>query len=283
MRAADIARAHCTRASRPGLPKRSRLKAGWTRPPARQGFVWVAGGFSLRGGAGACRRVLIAALLLPYAAAAGAVCDSTAACLRTIEESQRATRSLSAHVEQTKHLSLMSEPLVSRGRFAFQAPDQVLWQLDDPKVTVRIDQHGVHLPDLPNAEGEVAAMAQFGEMMRELSGMFTGSLSGVEKTFEVTATGDALAIHVHLTPRNEEWRRMFRSLELTFAMPDLVLHTIHIDEALGDSLDIVFSEVHRNDAAADAVFAASGPSDLAAPGDQRERSKEKPPAAGPHD
>ena len=32
----------------PGLPKRSWLKAGCTHPPARQGFVWVAGGLSLR-------------------------------------------------------------------------------------------------------------------------------------------------------------------------------------------------------------------------------------------
>jgi hypothetical protein len=39
-----------TRGSSPGLPKRSRLKAGCTYPPAREGFVWVAGGLSLRAG-----------------------------------------------------------------------------------------------------------------------------------------------------------------------------------------------------------------------------------------
>jgi len=224
-----------------------------------------------------------AALLLARAATTHAACDSTESCLRAIEDSQRATRTLSAHVEQTKHLSLLAEPLVSRGRFAFKAPDQVLWQLDDPKVTVRIDRQGVHLQDLPNADAEVAALAQFGEMMRDMSGMFTGSLSRVQKTFEVAATGDALAIHVRMTPRSDQWQRMFRSLELTFAMPDLVMHTIHIDETLGDSLDIVFSDMHRNDAVADAVFGASPSSGLAAPSDQRERSVEKTPAAGPSD
>ena len=39
------------RDSSPGLPEASRLEAGWTYPPAHQGFVWVAGGLSLRTGA----------------------------------------------------------------------------------------------------------------------------------------------------------------------------------------------------------------------------------------
>jgi outer membrane lipoprotein carrier protein len=200
---------------------------------------------------------LLAALLITSATAAWAACEGTDACLRAIEESQRTTRALTARFEQTKHLSLLTEPLVSRGRFAFKAPDQVLWQIDEPKVTVRIDQYGVHLPDLPNAEAEVAALGPFSEMMRELSGLFTGSLTTVQKSFDVTAAGDTAAIRVHLVPRSEQWRRMFRSLELEFAAPDLVMHTIHIDEALGDSLEIVFSDVHRNDDVANAVFDAA--------------------------
>jgi hypothetical protein len=211
--------------------------------------------------------MLVAAVLALRAAAAGVACDRTDACLRAIEASQRATRTLVARFEQTKHLSLMAEPLVSHGRFALKAPDQVLWQLDDPRVTVRIDQHGVHMPGLPDAQADVASLAPFGEMMREMSGIFTGSLASVQQSFEVAATGDAAAIHVRLTPRRERWRRMFRSLELAFAMPDLVMQSIHVEEALGDSLDIVFSDVHRNDAAADAVFRGSSLSDSAGSSD----------------
>ena len=198
----------------------------------------------------------VAIVLATYAPAAWAVCNAAEACLRAIEDGQRATRTLSARFEQTKHLSLLAEPLVSRGRFAFKAPDHVLWQIDEPKVTIEIDARGVRLPDVPNAEGEMAALAQFGAMMREMSGMFTGSLTSMQKSFSVTAGGDATSIHVHLAPRREEWQRMFRSVDLTFATPDLVMRAIHIDEALGDSLDIVFSEVHRNDDAAEAVFGA---------------------------
>ena len=49
---ADMTRDRPPRDSSPGLPKQSRLEAGWTHPTAHQGFVWVAGGLSLRTVAG---------------------------------------------------------------------------------------------------------------------------------------------------------------------------------------------------------------------------------------
>ena len=143
---------------------------------------------------------------LPRVAAA-APCMGTDACLQVIETSQRTTRALSARFEQTKHLSLLTEPLVTRGQFAFRQPDQVMWRVDDPAITVRIDREGIHLPDLPGVKDEVAALAPFSAMMRQLSGLFTGSLSSVRNTFDVTATADGGAIRVHLVPREEQWRR----------------------------------------------------------------------------
>ena len=132
----------------------------------------------------------LAALLALLAAPAWATCDSTDACLRAIEASQRATRALSARFEQTKHLSLLTEPLTTRGRFAFKAPDHILWQMDEPAFTMRIDRDGVHLPGLPQAQAELAAMAPFSAMLREISGVFTGTLNSVRTAFEVTARGD---------------------------------------------------------------------------------------------
>jgi outer membrane lipoprotein carrier protein LolA len=198
---------------------------------------------------------LAAVLLVRTVAAASAACNNTDACLRVIEESQRSTRVLAARFEQTKHLSLMADPLVSRGRFGFKQPDQVLWQIDEPPITVHIDAQGVHLPEVPNAAAEVAALAPFGRMMRELAGVFTGSLQAVRRSFDVRATGDDAGVRVQLAPRNPEWQRMFRAVDLTFAGPSLTLQAIHLDEALGDSLDIVFSDVHRNDDTANAAFA----------------------------
>ncbi len=191
--------------------------------------------------------------------AAGAVCEGTDACLHALEASQRETRALSARFEQTKHLRLLAEPLVSRGRFAFKHPDQVLWRIDEPAITVRIDRDGIHVPERPAVQAEVAALAPFSTMLRQLSGVFTGSLSTVRSTFDVSAEGNARGIGVRLVPRDAQWRRMFRSIDLSFAGPELVIAAIRIEEALGDSLEIVFSDIHRNDDVASAAFDAAPP------------------------
>ena len=186
--------------------------------------------------------------------AAATVCDSTDACLQVIAATQGATRSLSARFRQTKYVSLLAEPLVSTGRFAFKQPDQILWQLDEPRVTVRIDRQGVHLPDVPGVAEEAAALAPFSDVMRQLSGMFTGSLGTVQNHFTVQAHADEATIRVHLVPRDEQWQRMLRSLDVAFAIPDGVVKTMRLDEALGDHLEIEFSEIHRNDTVADAAI-----------------------------
>ncbi len=203
-----------------------------------------------------CWVLPMAALLPLWRTAARAQCGSTDACLHAVEASQQSTRALSARFEQTKHLSLLAKPLVSRGWFAFRQPDQILWRIEDPAITVRIDRQGVHLPDLPGAEAEVAAVAPFSSMLREISGVFTGSLATVRSSFDVRAEGDAAGIRVHLVPRSAQWQRMLRSIDLGFATPDLVMRTVRVEEALGDSLEIVFSDVHRNDAVAEAAFTA---------------------------
>ncbi len=189
-------------------------------------------------------------------AVAAASCDTAEQCLAVLESSQRSIKALSARFEQTKHLSLLNEPLVTRGQFAFRAPDRVLWRVDDPPITVRIDREGLHLPDAVGMKEEVAALAPFSAMMRQLSGIFTGSLSTVRNTFDVTASGDDRMIRVRLVPRDPQWRRTFQSITMSFAAPDWVVSTMHLEESLGDSLDIIFSDVHRNDAVANAAFDA---------------------------
>jgi outer membrane lipoprotein-sorting protein len=191
-------------------------------------------------------------LLLTATTTPAAVCETAAACRRAIEASQRDTRTFSARFVQTKHLSLMSEPLVSTGRFALR-PGEVLWVLDEPRVRVRIDRDGVHVPTMGAAEQ--ADLAPFGALFRELAAVFTGSWDRLEDSFAVSVTPEEHAVRVRLTPRSAEWQRVFHAMDLSFTTPTLVLSAIRLEESLGDSLEIQFSDIHRNDAVAAAAFA----------------------------
>lgn len=205
-------------------------------------------------------RILALLMFAQIAATAQAgVCADTESCLRLVEAQQRSTQVLSARIVQTKHLSLLTEPLVSRGRFAFKQPDLVVWQLDDPPLTVRIDSSGLHLPGRPQAEKEVAALAPFNRVMGEFAGIFTGNLEKVRGAFAVQARGGDAEVQVEMVPQQETWRRMFQRIELTFVAPGYVIRSIRLQESLGDRLEIEFSDVHRNDAVAEAAVSDQRP------------------------
>jgi len=183
-----------------------------------------------------------------------APCADPEACLRLLEQNQKSLQVMSARFEQTKYLSLLSEPLVSRGRFAFRSPDQVLWEVDDPPLRIRIDGKGVHLPDVPGLKEEAAAMAPFTNLLREMGGVFTGAVTGLRRSFDVATVPQSDGIDLQLTPRTPQGRRMFSAIEVSFRGADLQIASMRLREALGDRLEIRFSDVHRNDAAAAAAI-----------------------------
>ena len=196
-------------------------------------------------------------LLLLAARATPAICTSTEDCLHAIEAAQRDTRTVSAEFAQTKHLTLLDEPLVSTGRLLLKRPDRILLRIETPRpTTVLVRGHEVYIPDVPEHERQALALSPVATMFSELGAIFSGSVTALEKNFEVFATADPTGVRVHLVPRQESWKQMYRSIDIRFGGPQLVIQEIHLDDTLGDSLDITLQHVQRNIDIADAVFDA---------------------------
>jgi outer membrane lipoprotein-sorting protein len=91
-------------------------------------------------------------LVLLAAVPARAACDSTDSCLRAIEAAQADARTVSARFTQTKHLSLLDEPLVSSGRFMFRRPDRIRLDIESPRpATIVITGREISIPGSPSA------------------------------------------------------------------------------------------------------------------------------------
>lgn len=191
-------------------------------------------------------------LAAPIAATA---CEDSAACLREIQRAQRQVRSLSASFVQTKNLALLEEPIRSTGLFAFRRPDDVLWRIDDPAFEMRVEGGRVQVP-----AGEQDAMRSIPPGLQSLldgmSAMFTGDIEAASRRFEIDAAKVDEGIAVRMTPKQAADRRLIANLRLTFAGPELALRRVELEESVGDRLEIVFRDIHRNDAAAEAAFAA---------------------------
>lgn len=179
--------------------------------------------------------------------ATAAPCASTESCLQAIETAQRATHRISAEFVQVKHLSLLDEPLTSTGRFTFIRPDHITLQIEQPQAaTIIIDGQHVQIPDLPERERPAVAMAPIAAMFTQLGAIFSGSTQALRDGFDVTAMQHDAAIDVHLVPRAESWKRLFRVIDIRFAEPDLVAQTITLEDGFGDRLEITLRNVQRD-------------------------------------
>jgi outer membrane lipoprotein-sorting protein len=196
-------------------------------------------------------------LLIITAAPVHAACDSTDSCLAAIEAAQADTRTVSARFTQTKHLSLLDEPLISTGRFIFKRPDRMRLDIESPRpATILINGRDITIPGLSASDRQQLAMTPMAAMFTELGAMFGGSPVALRQHFEVGAVPADGAIEVTLTPTVEAWQRLFRTIQLRFVEPDFVIGSMRLDDALGDRLEIAMSDVRRNQDIPDSEFAA---------------------------
>jgi outer membrane lipoprotein-sorting protein len=198
--------------------------------------------------------VLIAAVCFA-AADAHAACTSTATCLRAIDAAQAETRTLSARFVQTKHLSLLDEPLVSTGRFFFARPDRMRLEIETPhQSTIVINGRRVSIPGLQQRDSEALAASPMAAMFIELGALFTGSTKALDTRFAVEATSVGDGVDLTLTPTVPAWKDLFKTIELRFSGEPLTIGAMRLDDALGDRLAIEMRDVERNPTLPDSLF-----------------------------
>jgi outer membrane lipoprotein carrier protein len=205
------------------------------------------------------RRVLhvlaLVGVVLPGTPAVGEPCGSAAACLQVIEEARRDTRTVTAHFEQVKHLRLLEEPLVSRGRFAFKRPDRALWRIDDPeRIEVLVRGNEVYLPARSGGSHRALVEGPAGTMFGHIGAVLTGSLDLLKRSFEATARDDGETIEITLVPRRQSWKQTFRKIRVRFTRPFALVHEVKIEDGFGDHLVFTFDDVRRNVELSDAMF-----------------------------
>lgn len=202
-------------------------------------------------------RALCASAVVPLLSSPSSACTSTPDCLRRIEAAQRDTRTISARFVQTKHVSLLDQPLTSSGRFYFQKPDRVRLEIEEPvRTVVVVDGPRVQIPDLPESERQAVAMAPMAAMFTQLGAIFSGSTAQLESGFEVSASSpSAGTIEVVLVPKVESWRRLFGRIDIRFAGEQMMARELRLQDALGDRLEVKMDEVKRNEELPASLFA----------------------------
>ena len=175
----------------------------------------------------------------------------------TIQQESGKIQSIEARFTQSKHMKILSKPLVSKGRFCFQAPNAIRWEYESPvKSILLLSGSGVKRYTLGSAGwGEDAAgvlpsmQVILTEIGRWSKGRFTDS------SFFSATLKKGKEPQIVLTPKGKGLSSMISRIVIGLA-PDKpgVLQSIQIYENEGDHTSFDFSDVQLNGKLPDSAF-----------------------------
>ena len=184
------------------------------------------------------------ALLLLTASAASAAAPAPRVSLQSVQ----------ANFLQEKHLQILSEPLMSRGVFAFQAPRSLRWEylypvrtlllVHDDSIRKLIEQNGRMVEDPGLAMDSINLVLE--EITNWLAGRFTDN-PAFEASFPDSRT-------IVLIPKDAGLAAVISRIELTLQGEDGLLESVLINEGPDTFTRLTFSDALLNRRLAPELF-----------------------------
>ena len=116
---------------------------------------------------------------------------------------------------ERKYLSILSEPLILKGRVRYRAPDYVRKEYDDPD-SESYEVHGENLtiefPDGRRRELSIDEHPVLRAFVESYRGTLAGDLETLEKYFDLELTGDMHEWQLRLTPLHNDLAEILRAV-----------------------------------------------------------------------
>lgn len=165
-----------------------------------------------------------------------------------IKEQQAGLSSLEARFVQTKKSMLLLEPEISRGTFAYQAPDLARWEFTEPNETVMVISDGEMVTwyrDLGTAE-RLPIDNHTAQIEQYLAA--TNSVERLRRYFDFTAAfpSDGRPYRVELSPRFSRVAKRIKGMTIWFDRESFLPVRLAYEEPDGDTTEFVFEHIEVN-------------------------------------
>lgn len=183
-------------------------------------------------------------------ATATAGCGTPQHCFARMTDAQRGVARIRAGFRQTKRVALLTDPLVSTGRFGFERPDRVRWEMVTPEPLIVEIAGSTLRAGPPGAVADVDAGPAVG-LFRDLGGIFTGASDYAGEQRFTLAAGTSGPWSFVLTPRDPSVARVIRGIEIELDPASGGPRRVAITESGGDRTEIELLDVVVERAAGD--------------------------------
>jgi outer membrane lipoprotein-sorting protein len=179
------------------------------------------------------RIIILALSIFGCGANAGAATEQLTNDAKSIQE-------INGKFTQSRHIAILSTPLLSSGEFRYQREIGLVWHVNHPvESTLEISyRKGLRLV---NDDGEAKPVAGAELLTQLFLGLFSGNLDALLDIFNIDEHKDEVAWRLHLTPKSDALRQHISHIDI---VGNNGVNAITVVEASGDRNEILLLEQH---------------------------------------
>lgn len=157
-------------------------------------------------------------------------------------------KSMSCSFTQTKHLSMLSDKMVSEGKMNYKQPNKLRWEYTSPYQYLFIfNGTKVYVGNKSRKDViDTNSNKLFKEVARIMMSTVTGTALSNAADFSVTVEDGKTLWNVTLIPKKKEMKKMFTRIVLSFSKSDLMISEINLHEKNNDRTNIRLRNIKTN-------------------------------------
>lgn len=176
--------------------------------------------------------------------------------IQQISRAAAAMKTMQADFVQTKHLRMLGEKMVSRGRMCYQQSDKLRWEYTKPYAYTFI-LNGNSVLMSKGGRRDVVDVNR-NKVFREIARMMMSSVVGTcltdSKNFKVSVETAQQTYTATLLPQKKDMKAMFTRIVLVFNRKTSVVSKVTMHEKNGDRTEITLDNVRTGAAVSPTEF-----------------------------
>ena len=165
-----------------------------------------------------------------------------------IEQTAAKMQTMQCDFVQTKHLKMLDEKMVSKGKMSYQQGNKLRWEYTSPYSYIFIlNENKVVIKNKYRSdEINIQQNKMFKEIVRIMMNSVVGKCLSDEKRFKVDLSVAGNEWIAGLTPQSKDMRQMFKKINIHFDKKAMMVSVVELFESNGDKTLIELKNVQQN-------------------------------------
>ncbi len=174
--------------------------------------------------------------------------------IKRFNEATASINTIESSFTQEKNLSMLSDKIITRGKFYFKKEKQLRWEYTDPLIIFRDDRIFIR-DEEKETRFDTRENRMFGEINAIILGSVRGNLFSDEKRFSSAFFESPSQVLIKMKPLSPQLKEYLDEIRIFFDKSDMTVAALEMQELNGDYTKIVFTSKKLNTNIPDEKFA----------------------------